>query len=338
MIILGIETSCDETAVALVEDGRKILVNLVASQIEIHRQFGGVVPELASRAHLERLPSLLNRAFELAGFGPERLAAVAFTRGPGLIGALLIGTSFAKALSYSRKLPLIGINHLKAHLYASCLEGASWQFPLVGLIVSGGHTLLVHAESLQASSVLGATRDDAAGEAFDKVACLLGLGYPGGPMIEKAGEKGNALRFRFPRGMISSRDLDFSFSGLKTAVRYQLERLEKKGEPFLKEDIAAGFQAAAVEVLAQKLRRAALLHGVRTVVLGGGVARNNLLRLRVIEALPPELFEVLIPSPDLCSDNAAMVAGLAFHSFRAGRRDAWEVDADPNLPWGKTLL
>ena len=338
MIILGIETSCDETAVALVEDGRKILVNLVSSQLDIHKQFGGVVPELASRAHLKMLLPLLEGAWQGVGFGPEAIDAVAFTRGPGLIGALLVGTSLAKALAYSWKVPLVGIHHLKAHLYAPCLEGASFSFPLVGLIVSGGHTVLVRAVSWKESRVLGATRDDAAGEAFDKVSCLLNLGYPGGPAIEKAARGGEEDRFRFPRGMIKSGDLDFSFSGLKTAVRYTLEKMKKEGRSYRVEDIAAGFQKAVVEVLVEKLRQAVLQTGARTVVLGGGVARNELLRQLVRKAFNPDSFEVFIPSPELSSDNAAIVAGLAYRSLKQGRKDDWSVDADPGLPWGKDLL
>jgi len=338
MIVLGIETSCDETAAALVEDGRKILVNLVSSQLEIHRRFGGVVPELASRAHLEMLLPLLDRAWQGSGFGPEAVDAVAFTRGPDQTGALLVGTSLVKALAYTWRVPLIGIHHLKAHLYAPCLEGAYFSFPLVGLIVSGGHTVLVYAASWSESRVLGATRDDAAGEAFDKVSCLLNLGYPGGPAIEKAARDGEEDQFRFPRGMIKSGDLDFSFSGLKTAVRYTLEKMKKEGRSYRVEDIAAGFQKAVVDVLVEKLRQAVLRTGARTVVLGGGVARNELLRLRVREAFDRESIELLIPSPELCSDNAAMVAGLAYRSLKPGRKDDWSVDADPGLPWGKDLL
>jgi len=338
MIILGIETSCDETAVALVEDGEKILGGLVSSQLDIHRSFGGVVPELASRAHLETLVPLLNQLWEESGSGPEAVGAVAFTRGPGLIGALLVGTSLAKALSYAWKVPLLGVHHLKAHLYAPCLEGNFPAFPLVGMVVSGGHTLLVHASSWHQSRLLGGTRDDAAGEAFDKVAGLLGLAYPGGPSIEKAARKGDEKIFRFPRGMMKSDNLDFSFSGLKTAVRYELKRMEKENIRYRKEDVAAGFQKAVVDVLVEKLRRAVRQTGVKTLVLGGGVARNALLRQKVEEAFDPKRFRLLIPAPDLCSDNAAVIAGLAHLKLEEGEVDGWAVDADPNLPWGKGLI
>lgn len=338
MIVLGIETSCDETAVALVEDGRKILVNLVASQEDIHRPFGGVVPELASREHLRLLLPLLERALVEADLSPSQLYAVAFTRGPGLIGALLVGTSFAKALAYGWQLPLIGIHHLKAHLYASLLEGETLSFPLVGLVVSGGHTAIVHLRSREEGGILGQTRDDAAGEAFDKVASLLRLGYPGGPEIEKISRRGDSRKYNFPRGMLKSGDLDFSFSGVKTAVRYLLDKIPEDERGERAADIAASFQAAVVEVLLYKLKRAALLTGARTVVLGGGVVRNRLLREEAHRLFSLPRYRLLIPPPGLCSDNAAMIAGLAYWKLKEGRSDPWEVDADPNFPWEDGLL
>ena len=338
MIVLGIETSCDETAVALVEDGRKTLVNLVASQEDIHRPFGGVVPELASREHLRLLLPLLKRALAEAALSPSQLSAVAFTRGPGLIGALLVGTSFAKALAYAWQLPLIGVHHLKAHLYASFLEGETLSFPLVGLVVSGGHTAIVHLRSRAEGGILGRTRDDAAGEAFDKVASLLRLGYPGGPEIEKISRRGDPRKYNFPRGMLKSGDLDFSFSGIKTAVRYLLEKMPEDERTERAADIAASFQAAVVEVLLYKLKRAALLTGARTIVLGGGVARNRILREEAHRLFPHPRYRLLIPPPGLCSDNAAMIAGLAYWRLKAGRINSWEVDADPNFPWEDGLI
>jgi len=338
MIVLGIETSCDETAVALVKDGTGVLVNLVTTQLDLHRPFGGVVPELASRAHLRTLIPLLTKAMKEAGVKREEVDAIAFTRGPGLIGALLVGVSVAKALAFSWSVTPVGINHLKAHLYAPCLEGGSFEFPLVGLIVSGGHTLLVEARSWEEARILGATRDDAAGEAFDKVAGLLGIGFPGGPAVEKAAREGDPDRFRLPRPMLRSGDFDFSFSGVKTAVRYLVERLERDREPIPVADIAAGFQAAVVDVLVAKFKAAAEAGSARTVVLGGGVARNELLRRRVRAAFPPERGRVLIASAELCSDNAAMIAGLAARVLKRGGGGDWSVDADPNLPWGGGLL
>ena len=333
MIILGIETSCDETAVALVEDGRKILVNLVASQVDIHRPFGGVVPELASREHLRLLLPLLEESLTETNLSPSQISAVAFTRGPGLIGALLVGTSFAKALAYGWRLPLIGVHHLKAHLYAASLEGEGLDFPLVGLVVSGGHTTIVHLRSWEEGEILGQTRDDAAGEAFDKVASLLQLGYPGGPEIEEISSRGDPRKYHLPRGMLKSGDLDFSFSGIKTAVRYLLDKIPEDERAARAADIAASFQAAVVEVLLFKLKQAALLTGARTIVLGGGVTRNRLLREETQRVFSVPRYRLLIPSPGLCSDNGAMIAGLAYWRLKAGRTDSWDVDADPNLPW-----
>ena len=338
MIILGIETSCDETAVALVKDGTEILVNLVSSQIDIHRPFGGVVPEIASRAHLQTLVPLLQEAMDQIGIKPSAVDGVAYTRGPGLIGSLLVGVSMGKALAYAWGVPPIGVNHLKAHLYAPCLEGNVLKFPLVGLIVSGGHTLLVEADSRESAWSLGGTRDDAAGEAFDKVASLLGLGFPGGPAVEKAARDGDPDRFQLPRPMLKSGDYDFSFSGVKTAVRYLVERIEREGEPIPTADIAAGFQAAAVEVLVAKLQTAAKAFHARTVILGGGVVRNGELRHKVQKVFTSPEQQLLISSPDLCSDNAAMIAGLGCLILAHGGGGDWEADADPNLAWGVGLL
>ena len=332
MIVLGIETSCDETAVAMVEDGRRLLGEAVASQFDIHARFGGVVPELAGRAHLRALWPLLDRLAAM-GADPRRAEAVAFTRGPGLIGSLLVGTSSAKALAYCWRLPLVGVNHLQAHLWAPLLENASIDFPLVGMIVSGGHTMLIHAESLEKSRVLGATRDDAAGEAFDKVASLLGLGFPGGPAIERASREGDAKKYRFPRGMSGSKNLDFSFSGIKTAVIYTLRRFEESATSFRVEDVAASFQAAMVDTLAGKLIKAVERTGVKTVVLGGGVVANTAFRRRILSDLPLPEYRVVIPSLRLCTDNAAMVAAWGLRLLQRKGRDDWSVDADPNLPW-----
>ncbi|MDP8235980.1 MAG: tRNA (adenosine(37)-N6)-threonylcarbamoyltransferase complex transferase subunit TsaD [Candidatus Erginobacter occultus] len=340
MLILGIETSCDETSVALVEDGKKILVNLVATQIDLHRQFGGVVPEVASRAHLRVLAPLVREALERTGAEKESVSAIAYTIGPGLIGSLLVGVSLAKALAYSWSVPAIGVNHLKAHLYAPILAGEEFEFPLVGLIVSGGHTLLVSARSWDEAEIVGSTRDDAAGEAFDKVAALLGLGFPGGPAVDRAAREGDSERFDLPRGMIRSGDLDFSFSGVKTAVRYLVERLKADGEEIPAADIAAGFQRAAVDVLVAKLTAAAGAVSPRTVVIGGGVAGNSELRRRVSEAPELSSARVLIAPLALCSDNAAMIAGLAGRQLERGGEltTGLAADDDPNLPWTPALL
>jgi N6-L-threonylcarbamoyladenine synthase len=337
MLILGIETSCDETSAALVEDGRRIATNLVSSQTDLHRAFGGVVPEIASRSHLEVLFPLLDEALRQAGCALAQADAIAFTRGPGLIGSLLIGTSAAKAIAYALKKPLIGVHHLKAHVYAPRLEGAEYEFPLVALVVSGGHTSLIAAESWEKAKVIGQTRDDAAGEAFDKVANLLGLGFPGGPAIDAAAAKGDPKRFRLPRGMRSSGDYDFSFSGLKTAVRLLLEKERKGGGEVPTADIAASFQAAAVDVLVRKLTRAVEEIGARTAVVCGGVARNRLLRARAEEAFSAGLPRLHIPSPILCTDNAAMVAGVGYLRLQAGLTEDFSSDAEAGMVWGEGL-
>jgi N6-L-threonylcarbamoyladenine synthase len=340
MLILGIETSCDETAVALVEDGKRILISLVSTQVDLHREFGGVVPEIASRAHLKVLAPLLEKALRKTGVGKGAISAVAYTIGPGLIGSLLVGVSLAKALAYSWSVPAVGVNHLKAHLYGPILAGKDFEFPLVGLIVSGGHTLLVSARSWDEAGIVGSTRDDAAGEAFDKVAALLGLGFPGGPAVERATRKGDPARFQLPQGMLHSGDLDFSFSGVKTAVRYLVERIQEAGEEVPAADIAAGFQKAVVDVLVAKLSVAAAAASARTIVIGGGVARNRELRHRVLEEGAFGSARLLIPPPDLCSDNAAMIAGLAGRLLKRGGeiKPGLDADADPNLPWIPGLL
>lgn len=340
MITLGIETSCDETAVALVEDGKKILTSLVASQDDLHRKFGGVVPEVASRAHLRVLAPMLGEALGRAGRGREAVSAVAYTIGPGLIGSLLVGVSLAKALAYSWSIPAIGVNHLKAHLYGPVLAGEEFEFPLVGLIVSGGHTILVSARSWDEAGIVGGTRDDAAGEAFDKVAALLDLGFPGGPAVEQAARKGDPARFPLPRGMLHSGDLDFSFSGVKTAVRYLVERIREAGDEVPSADIAAGFQKAVVDVLVAKLSAAVSAFSPKTIVIGGGVARNRELRRRVLEEGAFGPARVLIPPPEFCSDNAAVTAGLAGRLLERGGeiKTGLDADADPNLPWTPGLL
>ncbi len=340
MLVLGIETSCDETAVALVEDGRKILASLVASQDDLHRKFSGVVPEVASRAHLRVLAPMLEEALVRTGKRREAVSAVGYTIGPGLIGSLLVGVSLAKSLAYSWGVPVVGVNHLKAHLYAPVLAGEKFEFPLIAMIVSGGHTLLVAARSWAEAEIIGGTRDDAAGEAFDKVAALLGLGFPGGPAVDRAAREGDPGRFPLPRGMLHSGDYDFSFSGVKTAVRYLVERLRAAGEEIPAADIAASFQEAVVDVLVAKLAAASSAVSPRTIVIGGGVARNRALRQRVLEDGVFGSARVLIPPPELCSDNAAAIAGLAGRLLERGGEVTTDLsaDADPNLPWTPGLL
>ncbi len=322
--ILGIESSCDETAAAVVENGYRICSSEVASQIDVHAVYGGVVPELASRRHLEAVIPVVASAMAAAGMRFADLDAVAATRGPGLAGALLVGFSFAKALAYGLNIPMVGVNHLEGHLNSVFLTHDPPEFPFAALLVSGGHTSLYHVTSHTACELLGATRDDAAGEAFDKVSKMMGTGYPGGAVIGQLAEKGDRKRIEFPRPWIDRTKFDFSFSGLKSAVARYLETRPdwKKEMP----DIAAGFQEAVVDVLSEKLIRAAESSGCRRAVVVGGVAANGRLREVVREQAEKKGMKVHIPPPDLCGDNAAMIAAAGFHYFREGRRDALDAD------------
>jgi N6-L-threonylcarbamoyladenine synthase len=322
MKILGIETSCDETAAAVVEDGTRILSNQIASQVEIHARYGGVVPEVASRQHLLSVIPVIERAMTEAGVSWEDLSGIAVTVGPGLAGSLLVGVNVAKAITLSQDLPLIGVNHLEAHIYANWLGGNSIDFPVVCLIVSGGHSDLVLMKEHGDYAVLGRTRDDAAGEAFDKAARILGLGYPGGPAIEKASREG-AASIQLPRAWLKGSH-DFSFSGVKTA----LLRLVEAGEVSSVADAAASFQQAVVEVLVIKTLDVARGRRAKKVLLSGGVASNELLREQFMKHshLP-----VLVPPPVLCTDNAAMVAACGYYRLRADRTNGLDLDVFPSL-------
>ncbi len=323
--VLGVESSCDETAAAVVADGRRALSNVIASQVEIHARFGGVVPEVASRQHLLAIVPTVERALRQAGVTWQDLACVAVTRGPGLAGSLLVGVNGAKALAFSRGLPLVGVNHLEGHIYANWLTGAAIEFPVLCLIVSGGHSdLVVMPEHLRYQRI-GRTRDDAAGEAFDKVARILDLGYPGGPAIQRAAQRGDPSKLTLPRAWLGE-SYDFSFSGLKTAVLRTVERQAELG--LTAEDIAASFQEAVADVLVEKTRRAAADYGVRQVLLAGGVAANALLRARMAERVP---LPVVIPPLEYCTDNAAMIAAAGHYRFAAGLRSGLDLDVEPNL-------
>ncbi len=330
--ILGIETSCDETAASVVVDGREILSNIVASQIDLHARYGGIFPEVASRAHIETIFPVIQDAMSTAHLGWDDLDAIAVTRGPGLAGSLLVGVNTAKGLALGRALPLLGINHLEAHLYAAWLSETDFtlEFPMLALIVSGGHTELVLMTDHGSYQYLGGTIDDAAGEAFDKVGRLLGLPYPGGPSIEEAAQRGDPAAYRFPRAWLDApHQHDFSFSGLKTAVIRQVQRLEKETDTLPVPDLAASFQAAVVEVLATKTARAAAAFSVTSTILAGGVSANLALRKAVTSAVNGP---VHTPPIALCTDNAAMVAACGYWRLQSGQRDGWDMDVAPGLP------
>ena len=338
VLILGIETSCDETAAAVVADGRRILSNLVSSQVELHARYGGVVPEIASRQHLLLLNPLIDDALKEAGVQLKGLQAIAVSHGPGLVGALLIGVATAKALAYAARLPLVAVNHLEAHLYANQLEGAVISYPAVNLIVSGGHSELLLIDESGAIKSLGRTRDDAAGEAFDKVARVLELGYPGGPLIDKMAREGNPAAIDFPRAWLGNDGpYDFSFSGLKTAVINHLYHARRRGEQINMPDLVSSFQEALVEVLVEKTIAAARDLEAQTVLLSGGVAANSHLRRRMQERLRASLPAVTLHYPDLklCTDNAAMIAAAAYPLYQRKGFASLDLNADPGLGIGR---
>ncbi|MBU0985882.1 MAG: tRNA (adenosine(37)-N6)-threonylcarbamoyltransferase complex transferase subunit TsaD [Proteobacteria bacterium] len=318
MIILGIETSCDETAAAVVVDGTKILSSVVSSQVDIHQPYGGVVPELASRKHIEAIVPVVSEALNASGVGLKELDAVAATRGPGLVGALLVGFCFAKAFAYALDLPCIGINHLEGHINSIFLEPDSPSFPFVALLVSGGHTSIYHVTAHTTIELLGQTLDDAAGEAYDKVAKMLGLGYPGGVAIDRLAKAGDPHKIVFPRPFLDKSDYDFSFSGLKTAVQRYIQTHKKDYDRQIP-DIVAGFQEAVVDVLSYKVIHAAQTKGCNQVALVGGVAANSRLRAKVRQEAAIKGMTVHIPSVKLCGDNAAMIAGMGYHYLVAGK-------------------
>jgi N6-L-threonylcarbamoyladenine synthase len=325
-LVLGIETSCDETAAALVMGGSDVVSSVVSSQVDLHAAFGGVVPEIASRAHLDLLNPVIARAMVEAGVDDKRVDAVACTIGPGLIGALLVGVSAAKALALAWDVPFVGVNHMEAHLYAALLDDPTIELPVVVLLVSGGHTMLVEMRDLGKYRLLGQTIDDAAGEAFDKVARFLGLPYPGGPAIERAAADGDPEAIAFPRAMLQD-GLDFSFSGLKTAVT----RHVRDNPDVATVDVAASFQAAVVDVLVAKARRAAAEVGAKGIALGGGVAANAKLREDILDACAADGLSGYLPSRAMCTDNAAMVAAAGWHRLRLDGPSPLDTGAYPNL-------
>ena len=328
MLVLGIETSCDETAASVLKDGKEILSNVVYSQIALHRPYGGVVPELASRRHLDTIVPVVEEALAQAGINLKDLKGIAVTRGPGLVGALLVGLCFAKSLCAVNRIPLIGVNHIEGHICSIFLE-KEVPFPFLSLTVSGGHTSLFLVKGVGVYEVLGQTRDDAAGEAFDKVAKLLNLGYPGGGIIESLAEKGKA-KIRFPRALPSADSLDFSFSGIKTAVVNYVKgfsNLSENSKGLSLEDIAASFQEAVVDMLIKKVIQARSHYKTERLVLAGGVISNGYLRRRFQEMAATENLDLLIPSPHLCTDNASMIAWVGNHYLEKGKQDSLDIDA-----------
>lgn len=337
MLVLGIESSCDDTAAAVVKNGREILSNVVSSQIQYHQKFGGVVPEIASRKHLENILPVIGQALTEAKLGIKDLDAVAVTCGPGLLGSLLVGVSTAKAFAYAAKLPLIGINHLEGHLSALQLRQNPIPFPFLSLVISGGHSNLYVVSGHGSYKQLGQTRDDAVGEAFDKISKALGLEYPGGPVIDRLAKSGNPKAIAFPRTYLEKESFDFSFSGIKTAVWYFIKNeLEKCGKvsDSLKADIAASFQAAAVEVLVTKAVKAALKYKIKHIAISGGVACNSELKRQMLQAANDNSLEFYYPEPKLCTDNAAMVASAGYFHYlkNPNRNDVHNLEACANYP------
>lgn len=330
-LVLGIESSCDETAAAVVRDGRDILSNVISSQVPIHTIYGGVVPELASRNHIMNINGVIRQSLSDAGVTLDDIDAVAVTFGPGLVGALLVGVAEAKALAYGRGLPLVGVNHMEGHVCANFLDYKELEPPFLCLIVSGGHTHLAMMEDYGSFRILGQTRDDAAGEAFDKVARAIGLGYPGGPKVEAAAKRGDPEAYHFPRGKVTDHPYDFTFSGIKSAVLNFLNHASMSGETVRQEDVAASFQQAVVDVLVERAVAAALSLKQDRLVLAGGVACNGALRAALESACEREGIRLYRPKPILCTDNAAMIASAGYFHFLKGDRADWSLNAVPGL-------
>lgn len=334
-IILGIETSCDETSASVVRNGREVLSNVISSQVDLHQKYGGVVPEIASRKHVELIIPVVNQAIEEAGITPEVVDAVGITYGPGLVGALLVGLSAAKAIAFAWGKPLVGVHHIEGHIAANYIQHKDLQPPFVCLVASGGHSHIVHVEDYDKFKILGKTRDDAAGEAFDKVARALGLGYPGGPLIDKKAKEGDAKAIDFPRVYFEKGCFDFSFSGIKTAVLNYLNSAEQKGENYSIENVCASFQWAVVDVLVTNLLSAAKQVNSKKVALAGGVAANSMLRKELEERAVKEGFEIYYPSPILCTDNAAMIACAAYYELIRGNVSDLNLNAIAGLKLGE---
>lgn len=333
--ILAIESSCDETAASVVVNGRDVRSNVISSQIDIHTLYGGVVPEIASRKHIERINQVIQEALDQAEMTLDDIDAVGVTYGPGLVGALLVGVAEAKAVAWARNLPLIGVHHIEGHISANYIENPQLEPPFGCLVVSGGHTHLVRVKDYGEYEILGKTADDAAGEAFDKVARAIGLGYPGGPKIDRAAKEGDPLAIEFPHGKVRGSEYDFSFSGLKSAVLNYLNEKRMKGEEISVPDVAASFQKSVVDVLVEHSMHAVSEYGFRDFAIAGGVASNSALRGAMEEACRKRNVRFYRPSPVLCTDNAAMIGAAAYYDYLKGIRSGWDLNAVPNLKLGE---
>lgn len=333
--ILAIETSCDETAAAVVVNGRDVRSNIISSQIDLHTIYGGVVPEIASRKHIENINYVIQEALDQADMTLDDIDAIAVTYGPGLVGALLVGVAEAKAISYGRGIPLIGVHHIEGHISANYIENKDLEPPYICLVVSGGHSHLVKVNDYGVYEVLGRTRDDAAGEAFDKVARAIGLGYPGGPKIDQVSKRGNPQAITFPRASIAENPYDFSFSGLKSAVLNYLNQCEMKGESYSQADVAASFQQSVVDVLTEHAMLAMEESGMKKLAIAGGVASNSALRQAMEKKCREKGITFYHPSPILCTDNAAMIGAAGYYEYLKGTRHGLDLNAVPNLKLGE---
>ena len=335
VLILAIESSCDETAAAVVKNGRTVMSNIINSQIDIHTMYGGVVPEIASLKHIEKINQVIEEALSEAKVTLDDIDAVGVTYGPGLVGALLVGVAEAKAIAYAKKLPLVGVHHIEGHISANFIENKELEPPFVCLVVSGGHTHLVCVKDYGKYEIIGRTRDDAAGEAFDKVARAIGLGYPGGPKIDKLSKEGNPDAIVFPKAHIQDAPYDFSFSGVKSAVLNYINGCKMKGEEYNRADIAASFQKAVTDVLVENAMRAVEEYGLSKFAIAGGVASNSTLRAAMQKACEEKNVEFYYPSPIFCTDNAAMIGVAAYYEYLNGTRHGWDLNAVPNLKLGE---
>ena len=335
VLILAIESSCDETAAAVVKNGRTVLSNIISSQIELHKRYGGVVPEIASRKHIEKINQVIEEALEEADTTLDDLDAIGVTYGPGLVGALLVGVAEAKAISFAKNIPLVGVHHIEGHIAANYVENPDLEPPFLCLVVSGGHTHLVIVKDYGEFQILGRTRDDAAGEAFDKVARAIGLGYPGGPKIDKLAKEGNPYAMDFPKAKMEDSPYDFSFSGVKSAVLNYLNKCRMQGEEIVAADVAASFQRCVVEVLVEHAMAAAADYHIDKLAIAGGVASNSGLRSAMEKACQENNIQFYHPSPILCTDNGAMIGAAAYYEYKKGVRHGWDLNAVPNLRLGE---